>query len=202
MKKISKHYYHIYSHSLDILSMAIAAGELAENSWLCKECRYPKRNVGVVDVTLQESANADETVTAVAAFGVPVIKRLFLDTLGNTLLHELFIGRVFVEDKGEDTDWATVRCKDRLIVRGESHVAWRVCPECNRNIYFAMGDRYLYPGPSLGCDIFESDLCGLILSEKVYSGINFEKWPELVVEQLPVLDTPRDGLPELIASYK
>jgi hypothetical protein len=41
----------------------------------------------------------------------------------------------------------------------------------------------------------------LILSEKVYSGINFEKWPELVVEQLPVLDTPRDGLPELIASY-
>jgi hypothetical protein len=64
-----------------------------------------------------------------------------------------------------------------------------------------MGDRYLYPSPPLGCDIFESDLFGLILSEKVYSGINFEKWPELVVEQLPVLDTPRDGLPELIASY-
>jgi hypothetical protein len=82
-----------------------------------------------------------------------------------------------------------------------------------------MHPRYLYPQPPSDCEIFESDLFGLIFPDRVgaAAGIGCEirrvrgaevlDWPGLVdsrgtdryilVERLKVLPHPLDGLPAL-----
>ena len=60
-----------------------------------------------------------------------------------------------------------------------------------------MGKKYLYPAPPLSVAIFYGGQGGLVLAEEVFLQADISKGRHLYIEELPVLDAPRDGLGEL-----
>jgi hypothetical protein len=131
--------------------------------------------------------------------GLSVACRPFLDSFPSDIVNrDLYLGRVFGADGKPFEDWVTFRGKNRLIVRGNKHAAVRKCVDCGRDVYFAMGTKYLYPQPSAAATIFESGGGGgIIVDERFLSSVDLDSWRMLDVQPLPVLNEPLDGLGEL-----
>jgi hypothetical protein len=183
--------------------MSRTAAEAAKKDWLCPGCNYPKPGVGSIDVTLQQPGPNDAPLNFIYGFGVPIAKRAFLGSFGeNTINRDLHLGRVFLEGRGQLDDWVTVRGRHSLIIRGTKNVSRRQCTECGRNVYFAMGSRYLFPSPPSEHEMFESDLSGLIVSQRLFDLLTLNGWPKLVFDKLPVLAAPKDDFPEMVSTYK
>ncbi len=190
-------YFHLHTSTMNSCSMSNVAALTAKQTWLCPGCNCPKPSQAAIDVTLQEPEPQDAPLNFVYGFGVPLANKAFLECLGEAVIRDLYVGRVFNESGEEVPDWLTFRGKSRLIIRGTKNVSHRVCGECGRNVYFAMGSRYLFPTPPKDRELFESDLSGLIISAAIFDRIDINKWPKLVVDKLPVLPMPKDALPEL-----
>jgi len=157
-------YYHVYSATMDGCDLTKEADAMAKESWLCTGCNSPKPGVGAIDVMIR-AAPGTESLNAAIGWGIPIASRACLHAFGDDLVQrELFIGRVLDQHGKEYIDWATFRGRHRVIVRGTKHACTRKCPECGRDIYFAMDKKYLYPAPSPDVSLFESDMCGLVLS--------------------------------------
>lgn len=170
----------------------------ARRSWLCTGCNSPKPGVGAIDVRLS-SLPGREPLNAAVGWGVPIASKAFLDAIGKELVQrDLYLGRVYGPDGNELAEWATFRGKYRLIVRGSKNVSYRRCSECGRDVYFAMGKKYLYPSPPRSVGLFESDMCGLILTEGVFSRVGNKKWLGIYTDKLSVADVPNDSLDELV----
>lgn len=167
--------------------------------WLCAGCNRAKPSAGAVDVVVEAPGPGKRAVIDfVFGFGVPLVRRDLLECLEEAQVsNQLHIGKVSVEGLGVSDDWVTVRGKRSVIIRGTENVTHRECGMCTRSIYFATGSAYLYPPPCASHDILESDLFGFVVSERVFNHLGNRKWPGLVVERLPALEYPRDGLGEL-----
>lgn len=182
--------------------MSKTASEAARHDWLCHGCNFAKPGYGPIDVTIQNPGPEDAPLNFVYGFGVPIAKRTFLESFGDEVLgRDLLFGRVFVEGGSELADWVSFRGQHSLIIRGSKNVSYRKCPECRRNVYFAMGATYLFPTPPSGCEMFDSDLSGLVVSQRLFNLLKLNQWPKLVIEKLPVLGVPNDGLPEIVSTY-
>jgi hypothetical protein len=138
-----------------------------------------------------------EALNFVSGCGVPIARRDFLQAVvGETLETEFWLGRVFVADR-ERGEWVTFRGKRPLIVRGSKNVSFRVCELCARNVYFAMGSRYLCPPPPPDISAFETDLFGIavrvptVAIERTWSGVS--------LEPLPIREHAADGLPDTLS---
>lgn len=124
-----------------------------------------------------------------------LVHRKFLAELDNNVVaRDLILGRVFLESGRCVDDWHTFRSRVRIIVRGSKNAGFRVCDECHQVCYSATGKRYLYPEPPTDCEIFESDLAGLVFRSELVEHIDFGKYCKLQVDRLPILDPPPDGL--------
>ena len=195
-------FYHLHTASMNPCSMSQRAAKAAEETWLCQGCNYPKRKTGKVDVEIQQPSPQDEPLNFVYGFGIPVAKKSFLESFClDTLKRDLHLGRISLEQGDELDDWITFRGKRSLIVRGTRNTSLRLCNECGRNVYFSMGPRYLFPAPPSDHELFESDLSGLIVSQRLFNSLALHRWPKLVFEKLPVLSAPRDPFPDLISTY-
>lgn len=181
--------------------MSNDAAEIAKRTWLCSGCNHPKPGQAAIDVTLQAPGPQDAPLNFVYGFGIPIATMPFLESFGDSVVRDLHLGRVFLENGKRLSDWVTFRGKSQLIIRGVKNVSHRVCGECGRNVYFAMGSRYLFPTPAKEHELFESDLSGLVVSATMFDRVAMNKWPKLVFDKLPVLPAPKDALPELVTSY-
>lgn len=172
----------------------------ASRHWLCTGCNSPKPGTGAIDVRIR-AVPGKETLNGVVGWGVPIASKAFLGAIGNELVQrDLFLGRVYGPDGKELAEWVTFRGKHRLFVRGSKNVSHRKCAECGRDVYFAMGKKYLYPSPPPDVSLFESHMCGLVLTEEVFSRVGIEKWRGFYTEKLSVADVPMDSLGELVYS--
>ena len=197
---MSNFFYHIYSATMDGCDLTKEADADARRSWLCTGCNSPKPGVGAIDVRIS-ALPGKEPLNAVVGWGVPMASKAFLDAIESDLVQrELYLGRVYGPDGTERTEWATFRGKHRLIVRGIKHAGVRRCNECGRDVYFAMDKKYLYPSPPPGVSLFESHMCGLVLTEDVFFRTGIEKWSGLWVDKLSVADVPSDSLGDLVFS--
>jgi hypothetical protein len=168
----------------------------AERTWLCRECGHPKRGVEGVEVRVSALAR-DPPLNLVNGTLLGIAYKPFLDRFPRSAVeNDLHIGPVYGPD-GKLLDWVTFHGRTRLILRGSKHVSHRICPNCNRDIYFAMGKKYLYPPPPSGVTLFESHACGLIVPLEVFETLDLGKWKRLSIDRLRVLDVPNDGLGEL-----
>lgn len=184
---------HLQAATLDPCSLTREAYERARETWLCSGCGAPRPGVTSVDVRLQELPRKD-LLTFVSGCGVPIARRHLLQELaGEALETDLWLGRVLGADDEEQTEWVTFRGRHPLIVRGSRNVSHRVCGECGRNVYFAMGSRYLCPPPPGGIKVFETDLLGLAVFGQV---ITRRPWPSIALETLPIREHAADGLPD------
>ncbi len=193
----SDYYIHLQSKTMSPCSLIKEAYIEATNTWLCTACIRPKPEVTSVDVRIQESA-PEGPLNFVGDCGLPLVRMSVLSALGEERIkRDLYLGCVFGPDGSRLDDWATFRGKRRVIIRGSKHVSYRVCPDCGRDVYFAMGTRYLYPLPSRDVEIFESHLFGLVLSESVAATMGMAQLGKVTRERLKVLCQPHDDLPPL-----
>lgn len=191
-------FYHFHSTGTDPCSMAKDAYERARATWLCVGCTAPKPGTKAVDVHIQEKMPAEPSLTFVNGCGVPIANREFLMSLGIDLVQQdLYLGKVFGPTGDVFTNLVTFRGRRQIIVRGSKNVSYRQCDVCGRSVYFAMGNRYLYPQPAADVSIFESDLFGLVVASEAMERIKINQWRKLGVEELKVTEKPQDGLSKL-----
>jgi hypothetical protein len=190
-------FYHIYSATMDGCYLTAEANEEARRSWLCSGCNSPKPGVQAIDVQLSHVPGTEPLNSAVE-WGVPIASRKFLDSIGSDVVEQqLYLGRVLGPDGNELEEWVTFRGKHRQIVRGSKEVSCRQCPDCGQTLYFAMDKSYLYPGPPEAVTLFESDMCGIVLSEDLFTRSGIQKQRGIWIDKLHVATTPKDSLGEL-----
>lgn len=192
---------HMYRGGLHPSYMTKSAYEEARNTWLCTGCRLPRPETEAVDMQVVSKTlprRKGVVLSSVPAVGVSLIHRDLLTALPATAVsNDLWLGTVY-DEMGKRIDaWKTFRGRHRLIVRGSKHASFRRCEECGQLLYFAMGKPYLYPSPPEGITLFGSDLCGLIMHERTFEELPVRSWLKVIVERLPVLSRPRDGLGDL-----
>ena len=191
-----KAFVHLHSPGMNPCTLEKKAYAAASTSWLCTSCGSPRPSVGAINVQIQEERPAELPITFVNGCGVVLVHRDLLEMLGAvTIKADLLVGKVG-SPAGKLSDWMTVRGRRRVIIRGSQNVTYRRCESCGRHVYFATGERYLFPTPEGESLIYESDLYGLVVEPSVVAGRPLSRWPRLGVEVLKVLSEPRDSLGE------
>lgn len=213
------YYIHLQSPTMNPADLTAEARAVADRTWCCPGCNTPKPGIERLDAHLQ-NRRLQGPLNIVNGYGLALARWSFLLRLGEERVRRaLHLGEVFRPDGTRWDDWVTFRGKHGLIVRGSGeHAGNRVCPECGRNCYFGMYPKYLYPQPPTDVEIFESHAWGLSLRPDIATevgiggrvgriqGIEVLEWPgvsvkgkrgHLLVERLPVLAEPKDGLPPL-----
>ena len=73
---------------------------IADNTWLCTGCNYPKRGVKGIDITIQGRKIKDSPLNLVMGAGIPVAKKEFLFSFGKDIVErDLYLGKIYTEDK-------------------------------------------------------------------------------------------------------
>lgn len=165
----------------------------AAETWCCKGCKLPRIGCGEIDVSLQE-APQNIPLNIIMGVGVGIIQDEFLDALGHSIARQyLFLGRVYGPDGKLIERFMTFRGKQTLIIRGNEKSSYRKCEVCGRDIYFAMGKKYLLGDIPSGIPIFGSLSNQLIVNEDVYQKIKNIKWKSLFIYKLGNSNFKFDG---------
>jgi hypothetical protein len=190
-------YVSLSSLSMDPCDLTDDAYAEARSTWLCRGCCLPNLQMRAIDARL-EAMPTDKPLNIVHGCGLPVVYKPFLDRFPSELVRrDLYLGRVWQRDGTESAEWVTFRGRRRVIIRGDKNAGHRTCEICGRDLYFAMGNAYLYPKPPRDAVLLESDLQGLVLPEDHFAQLDIGTWSMLQIQSLPVLDAPRDGFGEL-----
>jgi hypothetical protein len=181
-----------------IRPVTMSACTPAERSpdWECSDCHAPRPGLEQIDVRIQGRSPGRATLTF-ATGTLPIAHKDELMRLGHDRISKhLHIGSVSTEGGRLLPDWVTWRARQRAIIRGDQHVAHRKCRVCGRDIYFALGEPYLYPEPPPDVEVMQARE-SLIVTVALAQLLKLEEWRGVSVEPLPVLAAPRDGLPIL-----
>ncbi len=191
-------FFKLSSTTMNPCTMVKPVYEQARKTWLCTGCGYPKSDTKEVDATIQEGKPDNTPLNMISGCGVGIAQKDFLFSIGEDFVRQhLYLGRVFASDKRPLESWVTFVGRHRIIVRGAKNAGVRRCAECGRNVYFAMGQLYLYPEPPPGIAIFDAGNGGLVVSEALIERVNLNAWRKLDCTELPVLAIPIDGLHKL-----
>jgi len=191
---MSMFYIHLQSTTMEPCSLQRDSYAAAKGTWLCGGCCSPRPGEYAIDAYIQERQPVGP-MSFVNGCSLPMVNRAFLMRFGRARVErDLLLGQVFGPDGGEIRQWITFRGRQELIVRGTEHVQHRICEECGRNLYFAMGKRYLYPKPRADINLFESNLFGLIVPEWLAVECDMVSPSGVTAERLEVLREPLDGL--------
>jgi len=67
-------------------------------------------------------------------------------------------------------------------------------------MYFPIGERYLVRTRFSPVPISESNIHQLVVSEEVLDRIDLKRWKHLGIDELPIVNSPRDGRPADLAA--
>ena len=192
---MKQYYIHFKGKTLNPCSLDKAAYQEARQTWLCPGCCDPKPDVHQLDAHIQDE-QPEGPLNMVNGCGLAMARRSFLLLFGEgRVLRYLNLGKVYGPGGKILDDWVTFIGKHKLFVRGSKQAQHRVCSECGRDLYFAMGTNYLYPEPPQGVELFQSDLWGLIVPADIAETLEIDEFKGIWVERLEVLAEPLDGLP-------
>jgi hypothetical protein len=164
-------------------------------------CGRPKPGVETVNVRVQER-KISGPLNFVNGCGVALARRSFLSRFGDDRIARcLGVGEVRGPENQLILDWVTFIGRRVLFVRGSKNAQYRTCSLCGRNLYFAMGKKYLYPHPPKDIELFQSHLWGLIVPRQVGETTGIKESDGVWIDKLPVLDKPLDGLPPLVTVH-
>ncbi len=190
---ISEPFVHVYCNALDGCSLSREPQSLVSQNWLCIGCKRALPGSTPIDIYVEETRMPKRAMGSALLLGL--VHRSFLAEFDeDAIARDLILGKVFHEDGRFASDWYTIRSRRRVIVRGSKNANYRICDCCRQVSYSAMGKRYLHPCPPEDCDIFESDLAGMVFRTKLVEHIDFKKYRKMQVDKLPILDPPPDGL--------
>jgi hypothetical protein len=166
----------------------------AKQTLLCRGCCSPRMTGKPIDVVLQTKPDRS---------AVNIVHGVCIQIATNALLRELFpegphesllLGKVFGPDRREAVGFVTLMNRERILVRGDERSTFRVCPDCQRVWYSAIGKRYILKRDVGSANVYESQYGGLVVSEDVAKRVIGGNWRNLVIRKLELRDEPVDGL--------
>lgn len=167
--------------------------------WTCKKCWRIIKEPESIDLYLDHSPY-DSPLNSVPGL-LGYVRRDLLDTIGQDLFEKHFrIGYVFDEAGKLCENFRSFRGKEILMIRGGKQSTYRRCDECGGVLYFALGKEYVLRRDLTGAVLYgPSQGGGFIVSEEIGKRIWAEKkWKKVSFARLPVLDSPQDGLDEVL----
>jgi hypothetical protein len=169
--------------------------EGVKQTLLCKECSSARVVGRAIDILLQTTPDrsALNFVHGVCLYiaGVTFLEALFPEGPEKVLS----LGTVFGPDRKEAAGFRTMmKSNSVILVRGNERSTFRVCPQCKRIWYSAIGRRYILMRDVGQCSVFESQYGDLVVAEPIVERLAGGKWRNLAVQKLDIRDEPIDGL--------
>ncbi len=188
-------YINFYTTGLDACSPNKNWYERGLVDCLCPECKILFPRVGAIDVFIQEKRPKPSPITFVIG-SVNIVHRDFLNILGaDSVENDLMIGSVINGDGENLKDWASVRSKVMLHIRGTENIRNNGrCSTCYRPYVSATGKKYIYPDTNSPGTIFSTLFGALLVRADRIDGQLFKPKKGFGVAFVPVLDQPFDGL--------
>ncbi len=183
------------------------SGPYAEEKWrdsfkqthpCCSGCARHLSEWGSVDAYVEEFPK-NSCHNFVSPFLVDYVRRDVLACFTEEERHRgLHVGRLFDAGGAELTDFATIRGKHAITLRGGPESEHRLCRVCGEHVYFPIGATYLLPhSVASGEPIYEAHV-GFVVNRAIYERLSQHRWKHLKLAPLPIRDKPRDGLDDLL----
>lgn len=139
----------------------------------------------------------DVPLTACEVALVGIIRNDLTDALGESLAKHVQLGRVFDNNHNLMDKYRSLGSETRFRLRGGLKSTHCRCPVCDQFLYYPMGEWYFLKSDLTGQPIYYGSglMMGFIVNEEIYQRLRHRKWPRLYIRRLPILDSPRDGLP-------
>lgn len=175
---------------------------IADRAWLnsaigktlCPECnsidrrRYP----APVNVVLRELPE-DKTSGLVAETGVSVTRVDFLDELRDSLRDFVF-GRCVWQSAEPVATHVTAYGPRYLALRGGKEDHYYSCRTCGTlNTYYSRVGKYVLQKDVKGGLAYETQCGRWILTKDIAGRIDWARWPDMELTEIPILDKPREG---------
>jgi hypothetical protein len=155
----------------------------------------PQNVLENVSIVIDRSSLKAKLLTFVSGLSVGLMNEKLLGLLDSqSVSTDLILDPVYDLDGVLVEEWKAFRAKERVIIRGSKNVTCRVCTECGRNVYFAMGKRYLFPAPSGKRRILGSDLYGLVIPQNDFDRFERKELTGVTIDKLEVREVANDGL--------
>ena len=192
----NQNYYLLASLAEAGCSMTEESEKQAWTTWRCRKSQHTRPGFEGVDVVLK-SAPERSSLNFEVRLGIASME--FLSALGMDVVERHFyLGRVLLRNGTQLDNWATFHGRQKIIVRGTNDVGYHLCSECNQPCYYASPPSYLYPRPPADAEIFDAGFGSIVVVERILDRIRSTVWKKLLIEELLVLDSPKDGLGELV----
>ena len=148
----------------------------------------------VPDIKIQGRGLSDDSdlniVYGLICFG----SRRFLDVVIQKELRHLFsFGRLLNETGLECPGVRTYTCKNVVTVRGGERSTFRVCNECGRILYSAIGKKYVLKSEIKDALVAEDQSGSLITAVNTGSILQMS-WKNVSIRGMPLKDEPVDRL--------
>jgi len=187
-------FYHVVSLSETMLHPTEGCVANLMGKVICAGCSAPRPGISRVDVQLEELPG-QAPIQKVSGLGIGVIRKSFLDALGQDLIEKhFFLGSVTDENGRNVPELISLRGKHQTIVRGNPDSTFRACNTCGRPMYFPIGTRYILKGTFSFAPVSQSNLTQLVVNDEILDRIDLKRWKKIGIEELPIVDAPTDGL--------
>jgi hypothetical protein len=168
-----------------------------QDKYACQHCRnlyevnWPHNLDAIVGDYLKK-ASMSFICHPFFSVSLEVVSFELLDLLGKDISQCLYLGRIYTKSNKIIETHLTYRGKYLLEVRGNKKSTFQICPVCNRKLYFAFGEHYIFKSPDPSIPIFQAPV-GLILREDVYDRVKHFKNQFLHVSEIKVLEKTKDN---------
>jgi len=177
-------------------SPLVARGTNIRTPGGCGECSTLPKDCGPPDVVRVKNTSP-AGVVLFTSWGFGVIAVELLEFLGNDAAQCLRLGRLANPNGDIIEEFRTFVGVERIILRGNRESEHRICKSCGALIYTYLPPESPYvtaPQIASGRPIYEITM-QLLVNESIRERIG-DRWSDvLTFYDVPVLTSPRDGLP-------
>lgn len=183
------------------LDIGFRSTQEKDDGFICQSCHSLKPSSGDIGEIVVQGVIEDAPFGMVMK-GLGIARKEFLFSMGEDVVFRSFnIGPV-KNYKGKVLDnWVSYHAKNKHPVRaGMEDAKIRYCDKCGQVFYSALGDKYLYPAPLVGVDVYGNVGASIsffmrsFLAKKIEGVVKDRKWRRVEFIDLPVLSEPKDGL--------
>ncbi len=190
-------YFKIESQLGDNLSPAVPRGTNLRRPGGCLECSTIPKDCGPPEV-LRVKTPLPGGVVSSTSWGFGVIAAEFLDVLGNEAASCLRLGNLADANGQIIKEFRTFVGVERILLRGNLKSEHWICSSCGACIYVytPRESPYVTTFEVKSCrPVYEIESMRLLVNETIRERIG-DRWAEaLTFNEVPILDSPLDGLP-------
>lgn len=119
-----------------------------------------------------------------------------LEALGKDFDKFISLGKLYYRSGEILKQYRTIGACDPLQIRGEPNSKRHFCSQCETFRYYALGNLYILKKDLTGQPLYYETQGGFVVNEEIRQHLRSRHWDKLYIDEIPVLDKPKDGLPE------